>query len=200
MKRSEIFERLKILIVEKFSVQEEDVLMSSKFSDFDADSLDIVDLVMGIESDFDIHIPDELVEKITSVEEAIYYIQEALVELSKNKTTLVIAHRLSTIESADKIVVLDHGKIVEVGDHASLIEKGTYYAELHRNQFKDDPQEITKTDEIIDLTVPEETEINQVSFIEESWYKKRLWLWILWPISRLIKSIAIRRRNKFLLN
>ena len=127
-------------------------------------------------------------------------VQNAIINLTKNKTTLVIAHRLSTIESADKIVVLDHGKIVEVGDHASLIEKGSYYAELHRNQFKDDPQEITKTDEITDLTVPEETEINQVSFIEDSWYKKRLWLWILWPISRLIKSIAIRRRNKFLLN
>jgi acyl carrier protein len=78
MTREEIFTRLKVLIIEKFSVQEEDVLMSSKFSDFDADSLDIVDLVMGIESDFNIHIPDELVEKITSVEEAIYYIQEAL--------------------------------------------------------------------------------------------------------------------------
>jgi acyl carrier protein len=78
MNREDIFKRLKILIVEKFSVQEEDILISSKFSDFDADSLDIVDLVMGIESDFDIHIPDELVEKITSVEEAIYYIQEAL--------------------------------------------------------------------------------------------------------------------------
>ena len=78
MNREDIFERLKVLIVEKFSVQEEDILISSKFSDFDADSLDIVDLVMGIESDFDIHIPDELVEKITSVEEAIYYIQEAL--------------------------------------------------------------------------------------------------------------------------
>ena len=78
MNREDIFERLKVLIVEKFSVQEGDILISSKFSDFDADSLDIVDLVMGIESDFDIHIPDELVEKITSVEEAIYYIQEAL--------------------------------------------------------------------------------------------------------------------------
>ena len=78
MNRDDIFERLKVLIVEKFSVQEEDILISSKFSDFDADSLDIVDLVMGIESDFDIHIPDELVEKITSVEEAIYYIQEAI--------------------------------------------------------------------------------------------------------------------------
>ena len=78
MTRDKIFVQLKILIVEKFSVAEEDVHMSSRFSDFDADSLDIVDLVMGIESEFNIHIPDELVEKITSVEEAIYYIQEAL--------------------------------------------------------------------------------------------------------------------------
>ena len=78
MTSDKIFEKLKILIIEKFSVAEEDIHISSKFSDFDADSLDIVDLVMGIESEFNIHIEDELVEKITSVEEAIYYIQEAL--------------------------------------------------------------------------------------------------------------------------
>jgi len=155
-------------------------------------------IARAILKDASILILDEATSALDSESEN--YIQEALVELSKNKTTLVIAHRLSTIESADKIVVLDHGKIVEIGNHASLIEKDSHYAELHRNQFKDDPLVTAKIDEVTDLTIPEDTQIDQVSFIEDSWYKKRLWLWILWPFSRLIKSLVIRRRNKFLLN
>ena len=64
------------------------------------------------------------------------YIQAALDELIKSRTTLVIAHRLSTIEGADKIVVLDKGKIVEVGQHEELIRKNGHYAALHALQFK----------------------------------------------------------------
>jgi len=66
------------------------------------------------------------------------YIQSALDELIKTRTTLVIAHRLSTIEGADKIVVLDKGKIVEVGTHKDLIAKNGHYAALHAMQFKSD--------------------------------------------------------------
>ena len=64
------------------------------------------------------------------------YIQAALDELIKTRTTLVIAHRLSTIEGADKIVVLDKGKIVELGQHKDLIAKNGHYAALHAMQFK----------------------------------------------------------------
>lgn len=64
------------------------------------------------------------------------YIQAALDELIKTRTTLVIAHRLSTIEGADKIVVLDKGKIVEIGTHKDLIDKNGHYAALHSMQFK----------------------------------------------------------------
>lgn len=63
------------------------------------------------------------------------YIQAALDNLSRGRTTLVIAHRLSTIEHADLIVVLDQGRIVETGQHAALLAANGPYAALHRLQF-----------------------------------------------------------------
>lgn len=65
------------------------------------------------------------------------YIQAALEELMRKRTTLVIAHRLSTVEDADKIVVLDHGKLVEIGNHHELLARSGYYAKLYKMQFKD---------------------------------------------------------------
>ena len=65
------------------------------------------------------------------------FIQSALDELMRNRTTLVIAHRLSTIEHADKIVVFEHGRIVEIGTHVDLLRQDGQYAKLYRMQFKD---------------------------------------------------------------
>ena len=64
-------------------------------------------------------------------------VQQALDDLSKDRTTLVIAHRLSTIRNADKIVVLDAGRVVEEGNHDQLMAEGGPYAALVRLQFGD---------------------------------------------------------------
>jgi len=66
------------------------------------------------------------------------YIQEALENLMKNRTTLVIAHRLSTIEKADRICVLSEGQIIETGTHNELIENNSEYALLHKLQFDEE--------------------------------------------------------------
>jgi ABC-type multidrug transport system fused ATPase/permease subunit len=63
-------------------------------------------------------------------------VQNAIINLTKNKTTLVIAHRLSTIHNADKIFVLKNGKIINSGDHNFLIEKCEEYKSLYKKQLK----------------------------------------------------------------
>ncbi|GEN22552.1 lipid A export ATP-binding/permease protein MsbA [Halomonas cupida] len=65
------------------------------------------------------------------------YIQAALEEVSKGRTTLIIAHRLSTIERADRILVMDQGQIIEQGTHRELLERGGAYAALHQLQFQE---------------------------------------------------------------
>jgi acyl carrier protein len=70
-------ERVKAIIVEQLGVEEGDVAPAAKFiEDLGADSLDTVELVMAFEEEFDIEIPDEDAEKITTVGDAIQYIKE----------------------------------------------------------------------------------------------------------------------------
>lgn len=75
MSQSEIFEKVKKIVVDQLSVDAASVTAQSNFAnDLNADSLDTVELVMALEEEFDIEIPDEAAEKITTVQEAVDYI------------------------------------------------------------------------------------------------------------------------------
>ena len=62
-------------------------------------------------------------------------VQNAILNLTKNKTTLVIAHRLSTIIRANKIIVLQNGEIVETGTHKDLLKNSIIYKNLYSKQL-----------------------------------------------------------------
>ncbi len=70
------FERVKNVIVDQLSVEAEEVTPEASFvDDLGADSLDVVELIMGLETEFDIEIPDEDAEKISTVGDAVEYIK-----------------------------------------------------------------------------------------------------------------------------
>jgi acyl carrier protein len=70
-----ILERIKPIIVEQFDVEEESITADTKFEDIGADSLDIVELVMALEGEFDIEIPDTAIEDITKVGDLVKFIK-----------------------------------------------------------------------------------------------------------------------------
>jgi acyl carrier protein len=71
-----IFEKVKDIIAEQLGVDLEEINMESSFvDDLGADSLDIVELIMALETEFDLEIPDEDAEKISSVSDVVNYIK-----------------------------------------------------------------------------------------------------------------------------
>jgi|TARA_B110000881_G_C18591025_1_gene527953 subfamily B ATP-binding cassette protein MsbA len=77
---------------------------------------------------------DEATSSLDSESEEV--VQNAIKNLTKNKTTLVIAHRLSTIHNADKIYVIKEGKVIDGGTHKELIENCNEYKMLYQKQLK----------------------------------------------------------------
>jgi len=77
---------------------------------------------------------DEATSSLDAESEEI--VQNAIINLTKNKTTLVIAHRLSTIHSANQIYVLKNGSIIDYGNHDSLMKRSSEYKSLYEKQLK----------------------------------------------------------------
>ncbi len=71
---SSVFDKIKKIVIEQLDVEEENISLETSFEDLDADSLDIVELIMALEEEFGIEIPDEDGEKLTTVGAAVEYI------------------------------------------------------------------------------------------------------------------------------
>ena len=88
-----------------------------------------------------IHNPEILLlDEATSAldTESEHYVQLALQDITRDRTTVVIAHRLSTIINADAIAVIDRGRVIDVGTHSELIDRCELYARLASMQFKNE--------------------------------------------------------------
>jgi subfamily B ATP-binding cassette protein MsbA len=73
------------------------------------------------------------------------FVQQAIGNLVRNRTTVVIAHRLSTIRRANTIVVMESGRITEIGSHAELLAKGGQYRRLYELQFADEEESLVSS-------------------------------------------------------
>ncbi len=91
-----------------------------------------ISIARAIIKDSPIILLDEATSSLDTESEKI--VQEALDNLTKQKTTLIIAHRLSTVKNVDKIYVIDKGKVVEEGSHNYLIENSILYKKLCEQQ------------------------------------------------------------------
>lgn len=95
-----------------------------------------VAIARALVKDAPILILDEATSALDAESERL--VQEALLNLLRERTALVIAHRLSTVLLADRIALMEEGRIVDVGDHGTLLKRSASYRRLHRLQL--DPQ------------------------------------------------------------
>lgn len=79
MTNEELFKSIKQMIVDQLGVDEDTITEDSSFvDDLNADSLDMVELVMAMEQEFDIEIPDDVAEKVSTVKDAVEYVQNLM--------------------------------------------------------------------------------------------------------------------------
>ena len=110
-----------------------DEMVMERGSTFSSGQRQLLAFARALAFDPSILILDEATSNIDTETELL--IQDALVKLTKDRTTIVIAHRLSTIQHADNIIVLHKGKIREMGSHQELLAKKGMYYNLYQLQY-----------------------------------------------------------------
>lgn len=110
-----------------------DTVLNEEASNISQGQKQLLTIARAILSDPAILILDEATSSVDTRTEV--YIQKAMNELMKGRTSFVIAHRLSTIRDADTILVMNEGNVIEQGNHQELLEQGGFYADLYNSQF-----------------------------------------------------------------
>lgn len=110
-----------------------DTMLAESGSNLSQGQRQLLSIARAVLADPKILILDEATSSVDTRTEM--HIQQAMVALMENRTSLIIAHRLSTIRDSDKIVVIHDGKVVEAGNHEELLAAGGEYYKLYSNQF-----------------------------------------------------------------
>ncbi len=110
-----------------------DTMLAESGSNLSQGQRQLLSIARAVLADPKILILDEATSSVDTRTEM--HIQQAMVNLMKNRTSLIIAHRLSTIRDADKIVVIKDGRVAEAGNHEELLAQQGEYYKLYSNQF-----------------------------------------------------------------
>lgn len=111
-----------------------DTVLNEEASNISQGQKQLITIARAILANPSILILDEATSSVDTRTEV--YIQKAMSELMKGRTSFVIAHRLSTIRNADLILVMKNGNVIEKGNHQELLDKGGFYADLYQSQFE----------------------------------------------------------------
>jgi len=110
-----------------------DTILNEEASNISQGQKQLLTIARAILKDPAILILDEATSSVDTRTEV--FIQQAMNDLMKDRTSFVIAHRLSTIQNADVILVMNAGKVIEQGTHEELLEQNGFYADLYNSQF-----------------------------------------------------------------
>ncbi len=110
-----------------------DSVLAESGSNLSQGQRQLLSIARAVLADPKILILDEATSSVDTRTEM--HIQQAMVALMKNRTSLIIAHRLSTIRDADVIVVIKNGAVAEAGNHDELLALGGEYSKLYSSQF-----------------------------------------------------------------